>query len=53
MTFKLTNEININQKPPFLDVLANTHDDTFNMTIYRKETSKSFCLKADSENVQR
>ena len=46
---KFTHEMNIRNKLPFLDVLVNNSNNTFETSVYHKATDKGQCLNANSE----
>ena len=44
-----TYELSVNNKLPFLDVLVEPHEDTFNTQVYHKPTDNGNCMNGDSE----
>ena len=48
-----TYELSIDNKLPFLDVLVESSDNTFNTRVYHKPTDNGNCMNGDSECVDK
>ena len=49
---KLTYELSLNKKLPFIDVLLNNNSKLIETKVYRKKTDKEKCLNFKSECPQ-
>ena len=48
-----TNEVNVENKLPFLDILVDTSNNNFHTSVYHKPTDHGKCLNAHSECVEK